>query len=1540
MPRPFLSGLRGRLFLLVVLAVLPAFALTWYTGWEGRQGQRASVASDAVTLARIVANDQDRVIEGTRQILSDLANVPEVRAGDPARARTYFALLMKLYPGYSSFLVIDPAGMVLASLPPVEGPTNFSDRVWFARAVSTRQFALGDYQVGHLTGKRVVVAAWPVVGDNGQVVAVLAAGLDVTWLNQIAATAQLPPGAVLTLVDRRGVVVAHYPAAVGILGRGFPDSELIASMRQQAEGTVELTGEDGIKRVYAFVPVGGRAETGLRIAVGVPVEVAYGAVDRAQRRHLLTLLLVTVLTLAAAWYAAERFVLRRVSSLLDATRQLAAGDPRARTRLPYDQGELSDLARAFDEMAAALQARQEERDRAEGALRESEERFRVFMDNSPALAFVRTEAGDMVYANATLERFFGLEPRGWQGQPASRFWSAALAERLGRDDAGVLAGGVPEQSVDPVVLADGRERYWLRVTFPLTEAGGRRLAATLAFDLTEWRELQARLARAERRYTQLVDHASDGIAITDADLRLVEVNAAVCRQVGYTREELIGRSATDLIVPEDLAAQPPRLDEVRAGRSVVVERRLRRKDGSALYVEISARAFENGGVQAIVRDVSARREAEEALRESEERFRLLYQYLPLAYHSVSQDGTIVMVNDAWLALTGLTRGQAVGRRFADLLTRESAAVYESRFTRVIGGADVHDVEVTLARGDQSLVTVSLDCRRGQDARGEVRIHCALHDVTAARRAEARLRESEERYRTLFADSPISLWEEDFSGIRRHFDRLRALGVSDFEEHFAANPDELADCVESVRVVDVNRATLDLYGAESRSQMLAGLDRILGDEGREAFRRSILALARGDRSWESEGINYTLNGDPIRLALQWSLAPGAEQTWSRVLVSAMDISDRTRVADALRESETRFERIFRSSPGLMGIVRRADGRFLDVNDVFLREFGYARDEVVGRTANQLGLWADVAGRDEALATIGRHQGVVHNLPLRLRRRSGGVFDGVVSVVPLTVSGQDCLLIHALDTTARRRAEEASRESQRMLETLMSNLPGMAYQCCDDPERTLLFVSEGCAELTGYPAFDLVGNRRLSFASLILDEDRDQVFAGLREAMAEARPYRLTYRIRHASGETRWVWEHGRVTQASADQPATLEGFVSDVTDRRRTEEELQRSTDQLRHAQKMEAIGRLAGGIAHDFNNLLTAILGYSDLVLGKLTPGDPLAERVHEIRRAGERAANLTRKLLAFGRRQVMQPSVFELDGMLEDMAPILSRLIGEHIDVRLTTGSAGRVRTDPTQMEQVIMNLAVNARDAMPDGGTLSIETGRRELSGSEASELGVPAGPYAVFSIGDTGVGMDEATRSRLFEPFFTTKSQGQGIGLGLATVYGVVRQSGGFISVSSRLGAGTTVLVGFPRVEAEVDPLSEPAQILDQSGGSETVLVVEDEEAVRRLVRAILERLGYSVIEATDGEEALGIWAERAEEIDLVVTDVLMPQLDGPSFVARASAIHPVARLIYLSGYPNGATNRHREIDPAVPLLQKPFTSAALARAVRRELDRPPA
>jgi two-component system, cell cycle sensor histidine kinase and response regulator CckA len=1532
--RPFLSGLRGRLFLLVALAMLPAFGLSFYANRSDRQHQVAAVVEDTVRLARALATDQERIVEGTRQILSDLGSIAEVRGGDPVRVRTLFALLMKQWHGYASFTLIDPAGRVTVSLPAVDRPLDFSGRPWFAAALQTGEFVIGDYQVGQVTGKPIVVAAWP-VSEGGKVTAVIAAALDVAWLNQIASSAPLPAASVLVLVDRHGAIVARSPDAPQWVGREIPDAPVVAAMRHQVEGSLELRASDGVDRIYAFTPVRGRLDTGLRLVIGVSRATAYGVIERQQSRQLLVLALVAALTLLFAWVGAERLVLRRVASLLDATRRLAAGDPAARTTIPYGHGELGDLARAFDEMVSALQVRDAERQRAEQALRESEERFRVFMDHTPAMAFVKDEAGRCLYANAAFERYFGLSRDQWFGRTDEEMWpSQPMTAKFRRDDLRVLATDEPHQILESVALPDGTSGYWMTVKFPLTDGSGRRMVGGVSVDLTEWRQAQAALARSERRYEQLVEQMSDAIVLVDAERRIVAVNSAASTTTGYSREELLRMRVDDLLAPGDLERQPFRTDELAAGKVVVTERTARRKDGSIGLIEVTARQQENGLVQAIVRDVTARRAAERALRDGEERFRLLYQYLPLAYQTLSEDGTILDVNDAWLALTGVSRAQAINSRFDALLAPESQWRFVESLARAGRSGEAHDVEAVLVRPDRSEVTLSIDLRLGRDERGHPQVHCVLDDVTASRAAAARLRESEARYRSLFADSPVSLWEEDFSGIKRHLERLEALGVTDLEAHFAAHPEELADCVAAVKVVDVNRATLALYGAETRSQLLAGLDRTVGEDGYGVFEAAIRALARGERSWKSDGINWTLDGEPIRLALQWSLAPGAERDWSRVLVSAMDVSERAREEAALHESDTRFARVFQSSPAPMSISDRASGRFIDVNDAFARQFGYTRDELVGRTSVDLGFWPEAGQRDRLVAELG---GGMQNREVRFRRKDGRPFDAYCWAVPLPFDGQDGILVQVADITALHRAQEAERETGRMLATLMSNLPGMACQCCNDPEWTMLFVSEGCRELTGYDPADLVGNRRVSFASLIVDEDREPVEQEVRQALAEHRPFRTVYRIRRADGAVRWVWEQGRVGEVAAGQATILEGFILDITDRRRAEEELRVSTEQLRQAQKMEAVGRLAGGIAHDFNNLLTAILGFADLVLTHIGPDDPMADRVDEIRRAGERAASLTRQLLAFSRQQKPALQVVALDAVVREMAPMLARLVGEdlHLEVR---GVGGSVRADATQIEQVLLNLVVNARDAMPSGGTVAIETACVDFGPAEARDRALPhPGAYVELRITDTGVGMDESTRLRLFEPFFTTKPEGQGTGLGLSTVYGIVQQNEGAIHVESDEGRGTTFRIWLPRVGDAPADEADPAAQLPSLAGTETVLVAEDEEAVRRLVRSALERHGYEVLEAADGVEGIAVFDGAADRVSLLMTDVVMPRADGPTLAEHALARRPDLRVVYLSGYSEDIALKNRPRSGAA-FLQKPFTAAQLVRAVRDSLDRP--
>jgi CheY-like chemotaxis protein len=379
-------------------------------------------------------------------------------------------------------------------------------------------------------------------------------------------------------------------------------------------------------------------------------------------------------------------------------------------------------------------------------------------------------------------------------------------------------------------------------------------------------------------------------------------------------------------------------------------------------------------------------------------------------------------------------------------------------------------------------------------------------------------------------------------------------------------------------------------------------------------------------------------------------------------------------------------------------------------------------------------------------------------------------------------------------------------------------------------------------------------------------------------------------------------------------------------------------DQVRLAQRMETIGRLASGLAHDFNNLLTAILGRCDILLRRLPEEDPTRNGIEEIRSAGERAAGLTRQLLAYSRQQVLKPQVLDLNASVTSMLPLLRRLIGEDIELLPTLApDLAHVEADQSQIGQVIMNLVANARDSMPRGGSLAVETSNAELDETFAKRHPpTQPGRYVMLAVSDTGSGMDEETRTRIFEPFFTTKQLGKGTGLGLATVYGIVKQSGGYIWVYSEAGIGSTFKIYLPSVEAEIsrENVSETSPPLPR--GSETVLLVEDDRTVRLLAGEMLEMNGYTVLEARDGQEALDLVRRHRHPIHLLLTDVVMPQMSGRQLADGIASIHPGIRVLYMSGYTDGVIAHHGVLDAGVAYLQKPFTADSLARKVREVLD----
>ena len=534
----------------------------------------------------------------------------------------------------------------------------------------------------------------------------------------------------------------------------------------------------------------------------------------------------------------------------------------------------------------------------------------------------------------------------------------------------------------------------------------------------------------------------------------------------------------------------------------------------------------------------------------------------------------------------------------------------------------------------------------------------------------------------------------------------------------------------------------------------------------------------------------------------------------------------------------------------------------------------------------------------------------------------------------------------ERVARRQAESSLRESESRFGRLADS--GLIGIVTSDVLGNILDANEKYLSMVGYSREELIQGS-VRWADLtppdcahLADRAAEQL-----QTSGVAQPW-----------ETQTFRKDGQrvpivVGVAMLEYPKAI-AFIADLSDRKqaeaeakteqvgrvRAEEALRHSEEQLRQAQKMEAVGRLAGGVAHDFNNVLSVILTYGEMLLGDLRPNDPMRGDLEEIVKAALRAAGLTRQLLMFSRQEVVAPKVIDLHEVLTSMDKMLQRILGEDVDlVSVVPESVGRIKADPSHIEQVILNLVVNARDAMPTGGKLTIETTNVILDENFALEhLPIKAGSYVMLAVTDTGTGMDRETQTRIFEPFFTTKGHGKGTGLGLSTVFGIVQQSGGNIWVYSEPGQGTTFKVYLPRVDAEVDVL-RPQVAPTTLRGTETILLVEDEEQVRTIALSILRRQGYSVVPAQHAGEALLLCERHPGKIDLLLTDVVMPQMSGPELAKRLLATRPEMKVLCMSGYTDDSVVRHGVLESGVAFLQKPITPASLATRVREVLDAEP-
>ena len=640
--------------------------------------------------------------------------------------------------------------------------------------------------------------------------------------------------------------------------------------------------------------------------------------------------------------------------------------------------------------------------------------------------------------------------------------------------------------------------------------------------------------------------------------------------------------------------------------------------------------------------------------------------------------------------------------------------------------------------------------------------------------------------------------------------------------------------------------------------------------------------------------------------------------------AQEVADRKRAEEALRNSEVRYRLFFEKNPVPGWVHDQASLRFLDVNEAAVQQYGFTREEFLSMTINDLLVPADqpAAGAAGSQTTSGE----IHRIQ-RLHRKKDGSVINVERVSHSLVGPEPGEFVLAHDITERVQRERVEREAAERLDFALK------------ASRTGVW--------SWYPKYDKVvwdaytdtmfglarGAFRGAFADMLAaihPEDRD-LLAKLPQRMTQGElDVNIEFRVIWPDASVHHLASRGQASYDEAGILARVTGLFQDITEHKVLEE-------QFRQAQKMEAVGQLAAGLAHDFNNVLTIIIGYCSLLLTNLNPPETVRQRLEEIQGAGERAASLTQQLLAFSRKQVLQPRVVNLGSALEDVDRLFRRVLGEDIEiVTVIDPDLHPVKIDPNQFQQAIMNLVVNARDAMPQGGKLTLELKNQYINGTFGhNHHGVPPGRYVMLAVSDNGIGMKPEVRDRVFEPFFTTKPPGQGSGLGLATVYGIVQQSGGHIWLYSEPGIGTTFRIFLPRVHESPETLPDPV-VSRMVVGDETILLVEDESEVRDVVREILESVGYTVLDCESGEDAFRASAQYQGTIDLLISDVVLQKTGGRNVAEQITAQRPETKVLFISGYTGDAIVHHGILDPNADFLQKPFTSESLCAKVRLILD----
>lgn len=1174
---------------------------------------------------------------------------------------------------------------------------------------------------------------------------------------------------------------------------------------------------------------------------------------------------------------------------------------------------------------------------ADRAWRAAESRYRALFDDNPAGLFRSTVAGQLLECNDAFARIFGYDSRSeLEGGSTTQLYFAAAERERFLDE--LCRRGAVDHFEERLRTKSGSELFVLTAArlFEPTEAGSESLIQGSVLDITPLRRAEEALRESEEHSRDLVENSLVLMCTQDLDGNLLSVNEAASELTGYSREALLRMNVADLLAPDVRNRfgeyMTTLLDKGRASGLMKVLT----ASGETRYWEFSNTLRTRGVsvplVRGIARDVTAARLASAKLRESEAKYRTLVEHIGEGLLLVDRDETILFANPAVCRMLGYSEAELLGQNATGLLFRERdrPAMKERNRRCAAGIAEGYEIEVRRSSGECRWTWISAAPVTDADGKysGTMSI---IADITERKLNEALAHGQRRVLEMIAGGAPL---EEILTALLRVLESqfpemlcsVLLLDPDGERLRHGAAPSLPEEYVRAIDGVAIGPCVGSCGTAAFRCEPVI-VDNIANDSLWQSYRD--LALPHGLRAcWSTPifdaqkrvlGTFAIYYREPSRPTAQHlRLIDNATQT------AAIAISH-ARSEAALRLSEAQLRSFIEHAPADIAMF---DNRMvcLAASQRWIDAYSRGRPTPVGISHYEVNpdlpeRWKEVHRRGLA----GESQTCSEDMWVRTDGTSQWLRWSVDPWHdPKGAIGGIVLFLE--DITARKQAQEAFLSEKALSEAMIDSLPGILL--LSGRTGRLLRWNRALETASGHTAAEIAHLQPVDFFA---QEDRARVEETIRRVFDRG----------NADMEAALIAKDGRripyyltgVRIVAEGKPCCIAAGI-DLSARKLLEAQLQQ-------AQKIEAIGRLAGGVAHDFNNILGVILGYGELVASELEPGTAASEQVAEMVKAAERGATLTRQLQAFSRMSILQPKRLDLNDVVANAHKMLGRLIREDIVLVLRPApDLAAVRADPGQIDQVLINLAVNARDAMPGGGTLTLATANVDLDEAYVVDHG-PAKPgrYVMLAVSDTGVGMDAETQRRIFEPFFTTKPVGQGTGLGLAMVYGIVKQSDGCIWVYSEPGLGTTFKIYLPRIDEppESPELLAPAGPSEIAlGGHESILIVEDNPALRETIRRKLEGVGYRVLLAGDGEEALALVGARPESIDLLLTDVVMPKLGGGELARQVRTLWPGIHVLFMSGYTDGAIAQHGILQDGVVLLEKPFSGAKLLRAVRTALD----